>query len=175
VTISHDHADHNNSDKVSGVKKIISNPGEYEIMGVSIIGLSSYHDDEKGEKRGKNTIYIYEAEGLRVAHLGDLGHELTDDLVDQMGAIDILMIPVGGDYTIGPKEASNIVSKIDPYFVIPMHYKVDGMTDTFSALQPLDAFLKEVGIPSETLPKLSIKKSEMQEDQNTKVIVLERK
>lgn len=176
VTVSHDHKDHNAADKVSGVKKVVAGPGEYEIMGVSIVGYPSFHDGEKGKERGKNTIYVYEAEGLRLAHLGDLGHTLSDELVGEMGSIDVLMLPVGGEFTIGPKEATDVVSKIDPYFIIPMHYKLAGISESaFGKLEPIDAFLKESGFPVENLPKFSLKKEDILEDQNTKVIVLEKK
>jgi L-ascorbate metabolism protein UlaG (beta-lactamase superfamily) len=173
VTVSHDHEDHNNSGKVTGIKKVISGPGEYEVSGVSILGYGTFHDDKKGELRGKNTIYVIEAEGLRIAHLGDLGHALTDEMVSEMGTIDILMIPVGGVYTIGSKEASEVVSKIDPYFVIPMHFKVSGLAlSQAEKMESVDAFLKEVGLAVENLPKFSIKKDDIVEDQNAKVIVL---
>ncbi|MFI5241327.1 MAG: MBL fold metallo-hydrolase, partial [Microgenomates group bacterium] len=123
-----------------------------------------------------NTIYIFEADGLRLAHMGDLGHDLNTETLDAMGPIDILMIPVGGEYTIGPKEAVSVITKVDPYFIIPMHYKADGMNPEIgSKLESLETFLKEVGIPSENTSKFSIKKDEILEDQNSKVIVLERK
>lgn len=176
VTVSHDHKDHNATDKVSGAKKIINGPGEYEISGVSIYGYQSFHDNEKGAKRGKNTIYVMEADGLRLCHLGDLGHELGDSLVEEIGDVDILFIPVGGDYTIGSKEAVQVVSKINPYFVIPMHYQASGLKpETFSSLAPVEDFLKESGLPVENSPKFSIKKEDILEDQNTKVVVLEKK
>jgi L-ascorbate metabolism protein UlaG (beta-lactamase superfamily) len=176
VTVSHNHADHNATSKVTGFKKIIEGPGEYEVMGVSIIGYPSYHDNKKGEERGKNTIFVIEAEGLRVCHLGDIGHALSDDLVNEMGEIDILMIPVGGFFTIGPKEAAEIVGKIDPYFTLPMHYKTPEMkTELAEKLQPVDVFLKEIGMTSETLPKFSLKKEDIIEDQSSKVIILEKK
>jgi len=176
VTVSHDHEDHNKSERVAGVKRIVSGPGEYEISGVSIIGIPCFHDEKNGDLRGKNTIYVYEAEGLRFAHLGDLGHILSDEVVDQMGTIDILMIPVGGEFTIGPKEASGVVGKIDPYFIIPMHYQAKGLNpETFSKLYPVENFLKEVGLPVENLPKFSVKKEDILENQNSKVILLEKK
>jgi len=176
VTVSHDHADHNATDKVSGVKRVVEGPGEYEIMGISIIGYQSFHDNEKGEKRGRNTIYVIEAEGLRVVHLGDLGHTLNQDLVNEIGDTDVLITPTGGEYTIGPKEASQIVSEIDPYFVIPMHYQEPGLLpETFAKLAPVTAFLKELGLPQEFLPKLTLRKEDIMEDQTAKVIVLEKK
>ena len=176
VTISHDHADHNRADLVKGVKKIVTGPGEYEILGVSIIGISQFHDEEKGQKRGRNTLYVFEVDGVRAAHLGDLGHELSDEVVNQIGDIDVLMIPTGGFFTIGAKEAVEIVTKIEPYYVIPMHYKVEGINlDTFSELSPVEEFLTSSGLSVEKLSKFSIKKDEVIEDQGTKVILLERK
>lgn len=176
VTVSHDHNDHNAVEKVAGAKKVFTGPGEYEIMGISIIGFPSFHDSEKGQKRGKNTIFVIEADGLRLAHLGDLGYTLSEDMVGQIGDIDILFVPCGGEYTIGPKEAATVVSQIDPFFVIPMHYKVPGLKeDAFSKLESPDSFLKETGLPVENLPKFSIKKEDIIEDQSTKVIVLSAK
>src|SRR3989344_1477469 len=176
VTVSHLHDDHNATERVSGVKKIIEGPGEYEVSGISIMGFASYHDDKKGEERGGNTIYVIEADGLRLAHLGDLGHILSDDLVSEMGTIDILMVPVGGVYTIDSKEAGEGVGKIDPYFVMPMHYNVQGLTlSQAEKMEPVETYLKESGLPVENLPKFTIKKEDILEDQNTKVIVLEKK
>lgn len=176
VTISHNHGDHNAFDKVASVKKVVNGPGEYEISGVSIYGYNTFHDNKNGEERGRNTVYAIEAEGLRIVHLGDLGHALSDGLIEEIGDVDVLIIPVGGFFTIGPKEATEIVSKIEPFFVIPMHYNVPGLSPTLTEkLLPVDAFLKECGISSETLPKFSIKKEEILEDQNTKVVVLEKK
>jgi L-ascorbate metabolism protein UlaG (beta-lactamase superfamily) len=176
VTISHAHRDHNALEKISGVKKVIEGPGEYEVQGVSIIGYPSFHDTKRGAERGKNIIYVFEADDLRLAHLGDLGHPLSDDLVNQMGSIDILMVPVGGFYTIGLKEATEVTSKIDPYFVLPMHYKVLGMNpQAFDKLEPIEPFLKEIGMTVENLPKFSIKREDILEDQGSKVIVLNTK
>lgn len=176
VTVSHAHSDHSAVDKVSGVKKVVEGPGEYEISGVSIIGYPSFHDNEKGALRGKNTVYVIEAEGLKIVHLGDLGHQLSEDLVNEMGDVDVLMIPVGGGYTIGPRESSEIVSKVEPFFVVPMHYMQEGLNGkAFAGVEPVDSFLKECGLTTEQLPKLTIKKEDILEGQNTKVIVLEKK
>ncbi len=174
VTVSHDHKDHNQSNLIGGVKKVISGAGEYEIAGVSIIGISQFHDDVKGEKRGKNIVYIYEIDGLRLCHLGDLGHVISDEIAGQMGDIDVLMIPTGGFYTIGPKEAVEVVSKIDPYFVIPMHYRVKGLNqDGFSQLLPVEDFLSNSGLSVEKMQKFTIRKDDVADDQSVKVIVLE--
>lgn len=176
VTCSHAHKDHAAVELVSGFKKLVEGPGEYEISGVSIIGYPSFHDSKEGAERGKNTIYVYEADGLRLAHLGDLGHMLNEEMVSEIGDIDVLMVPVGGEFTIGPKAAAEIVGKIEPYFVIPMHYQQPGLNPTsFAKLEPVETFLKEAGYVTETLPKFSIKKEDILEDQNTKVIVLQAK
>lgn len=176
VTISHQHEDHNAISKVTGVKKVVDGPGEYEISGVSIIGFPSFHDGKNGEERGKNTIFVFEVEGLRIVHLGDLGHPLSDDLVNEIGSVDVLMIPVGGTFTLSPKEASEVASKIDPYYILPMHYKDPEMKgEEFASLEPKETFLKETGIVTEILPKLTIKKEDISGDQATKIILLERK
>lgn len=176
VTVSHNHQDHNAVDQVSGIKKVIDGPGEYEISGVSLMGYKTFHDNKKGEERGVNTVYVIEAEGLRLVHLGDLGEPLSDSLLEEIGDVDVLMIPVGGFYTIGPKEASEIISKIEPYFVIPMHYKVTGLSEGLAEkLLPVEDFLKESGITTEILPKFLLKKEDILEEQNTKIIVLEKK
>jgi len=174
VTISHPHADHNQYQLVKGVKKVVAGPGEYEIAGISIIGIPSYHDDKKGELRGKNTIYVIEAEGLRVCHLGDLGHLLDQPKIEEIGEIDILMVPVGGEFTVGFEEAAQIVMDIEPRVTLPMHYRLPGHNpEVFSKLASVEEFLKELSLPTETLPKLSIKKEELGEEQ--KVYVLEAK
>ena len=174
VTVSHEHDDHNRVSLVKGAKKVISGPGEYEILGISILGFPSFHDDRKGSVRGKNTIYVFEIDGLRLAHLGDLGHALSEELVEDLGDIDILMVPVGGEYTIGPDGAANVVSAIEPTIVIPMHFQMPGLKpETFSKLTPVDSFLKEVGLTNVNLPKLILKKEELGEDK--KVVVLEKK
>lgn len=144
VTISHSHDDHNASDKVSEIKFKIEGPGEYEINGISVVGVASFHDDKNGEERGTNTIYVIEIDGLRVAHAGDLGHKLSQDQVDDLGSVDILLVPVGGVYTIDPKMAVEITRQIDPWVVIPMHYDQSDITVP-SKLAGVDEYLKEIG------------------------------
>ncbi len=176
VTVSHGHPDHNAVEKVSGYKKVIDGPGEYEISGISVIGYGTFHDAQNGQERGKNTVYVIEAEGLRLAHLGDLGHALSDDLIEELGDVDVLMIPVGGFYTIGPKEAAEIVTKIEPYFVLPMHYRTEGLnSDLGDKLVPVDDFIKESGLSVDRYPKFLIKKEDIVEEQTTKIVVLEKK
>ena len=174
VTISHHHSDHDKVEGVEGYKKIVDGPGEYEILGISIIGIPSFHDDKKGEERGKNTIYVFELDGLRICHLGDVGHALSQGIIDDIGTVDVLMIPVGGHYTIGPEQAVSIVQAIEPSIVIPMHFKAPGMNESFNDLSELDVFLKTLSSPVENLPKLSLLKEALSE-QELRVCVLEKK
>ncbi len=175
VTISHHHKDHDAVSQIDGVKRVVDGPGEYEIGGVSIIGISSYHDDKKGEIRGKNTIYSIELDGLTIAHLGDLGHTLGEDKIKELADADVLMIPIGGEFTIDSKTAVEIVKAVNPTIVIPMHYQLPGLNpETFSKLSTPDAFLSEVGLKVEKLPKLSLKAGDLVvEDQ--KVVLLEKR
>ena len=174
VTVSHQHEDHNQADLVKGVKRLVSGPGEYEIMGVSIIGIPTFHDEEKGAKRGKNTIYVYEMDGLRLVHLGDLGHKLHEKILEKIGDIDILMVPVGGEYTIGPTEAVEVARAIEPKIVIPMHYQMPGLNPaTFAKLSSTKPFLAEIGLLVEKTNKLSVKKENIGEE--SRVILLEKK
>jgi len=123
VTVSHQHFDHNYTKGVSGNPQIIDGPGQFSVKGFEIKGIKSFHDDENGTKRGENTIFRISAEGLTLCHLGDLGHLLTPEQIQEIGSVDILMIPVGGHYTIDADEAVRVVSQLNPKIVLPMHYK----------------------------------------------------
>ena len=143
VTISHHHKDHDRADLVKGAPLVIDLPGEYEKLGVKIIGYSTFHDAKKGSERGENTIFKIEAENLSLLHLGDLGHILSDSLIEEIGEINVLFIPIGGFYTIGPKEAVELIGKIEPSVVIPMHYNHSLLNpQVFSKLFSLEDFLR---------------------------------
>ncbi len=122
VTVSHNHFDHDAPRMVKGLHPVLKGPVERDIHKIHFKGIKTYHDKKKGALRGENTVFIIETDNLRIAHLGDLGHVLDDDTVYKMGKIDILLIPVGGVYTIGPYEAKEVVELIDPKIIIPMHY-----------------------------------------------------
>ncbi len=174
VTISHKHKDHNRVELVKDVKKVISGPGEYEINGVSIIGIASFHDNQKGAKRGKNTIYVIEMDKLRIVHLGDLGHKLSEKFIEKVGSVDVLMVPVGGEYTIDAVKATEISRMIEPKIVIPMHYMVPKLNPTtFAKLASVEPFLTQISLPVEKLKKLTISSSVLEEEQ--KVVLLESK
>lgn len=173
VTISHDHAGHNNVKAVAGSPRIVEGPGEFEISGVLIMGIRTYHDAEKGQQLGKNTAYVFEMEGMLVCHLGDIGHVPTSDQVEELGGVDILLAPVGGGETIAASAAAETVSLLEPKLVIPMHYQTPAAK---AKLDPIDRFLKEIGAPKaldERQPKLAVTKSTLPHE--TKVLVLDYK
>jgi len=170
LLISHSHHDHNNIKAVKGSPFLIAGPGEYEIKEVFIQGISAFHDSLLGKERGLNTIYTIETEGMRLCHLGDLGQkELTSEQIEKIGEVDILMIPIGGVYTISAKEAMKVMSQIEPKITIPMHYQIPKLK---IKLDGLDKFLKTMGLKSiESLNKLPIKKKDLSEEE-AKIIVL---
>lgn len=171
VTISHDHNDHNQADLVSGSPFVISGPGEYEVKGVSVYGLATFHDEQGGAERGKNTVYAINIDGMKLAHLGDLGHELSEGQLEELADIDILMIPVGGVYTIDAKRAAQVAGQIDARIVIPMHYKLPGLT---LGLAGVNEFLKEMGADEvRSQPKLFLTRDKLPEEQA--VMVLEKR
>jgi L-ascorbate metabolism protein UlaG (beta-lactamase superfamily) len=158
VTVSHAHPSHSYIQGVSGAR-IVKGPGEYEISGVLIIGLTAYHDAVKGQSRGKNTIYLMEIDGVTICHLGDIGHIIGDKEMEEMGKVDILMVPVGGVTSITPAMAAETIRKMEPKIVLPMHYKMPGSS---RELEPVESFLKEMGQgPIEPKPKLNINKNNL--------------
>lgn len=174
VTVSHDHKDHNQTELVTNVHKVISEPGEYEVRGISVLGFPAFHDSEKGAVRGKNTIYVIEIDGFRIAHLGDLGHPLSESAINGLGTIDILMVPVGGEFTIGPADAATVAKAIEPSVIIPMHFKNEGMNPEISdKLLPVEDFLSALGMSAERTNKFSAKEGTLSEEM--KVVILERK
>lgn len=170
LLITHAHFDHNNKKLVKGDPFIIEGPGEYELKGVFIRGISSWHDASEGSQRGGNTIYTIEAEEMRLCHLGDLGQrELTERQLEEIGEVDILIIPVGGVYTINGSEAPKIISQIEPRLVIPMHYALPKLK---VKLEGPEKFLKAMGIKNtEPLPRLNIKKKDLPEEES-RIILL---
>ena len=127
VSTSHSHFDHNSVSVVKGRPKVVKNAGETSAADISFLGVPSYHDDASGSKRGQNIIFVWEMDGVRLAHMGDLGHTLTDDQVAKIGRVDILLVPVGGFFTIDAKQATKIVEQLSPKLVFPMHYKTDAI------------------------------------------------
>jgi len=173
LLVTHQHHDHNNIKAVSGNPFLIEGSGEYEVKKVFVQGIPSFHDNLQGEKRSTNTIYVINTEELRLCHLGDFGqNELTEEQLEKIGGVDILMIPVGGTYTIGAKEASKIILQLEPRITIPMHYALPKLK---FKLESLNKFLKLFKIESLTpIKKLSIKKRDLTSDE-AKIVILEKK
>jgi len=137
VTVSHEHFDHNNVASVGGNPEVVK--GDAGAKGIEFKGVSTYHDASEGKERGSNTIICFEVDGMRVCHLGDLGHPLSDKDVAEVGKVDILLAPVGGFFTIDAKVASEVCSKLNPRVVIPMHFKNDRLDFPISGV---DDFLQ---------------------------------
>ena len=171
VTISHEHPDHNNTRAVSAEALIIRGPGEYERADIFVFGIPTFHDRRNGRDRGPNTAFLIEGEGLAVCHLGDLGHVLTQSQVEQLSALDVLFIPVGGGGTLNAAQASEVVSMLEPRLVVPMHYKVASLK---MKLDPVTKFLQEMGVAKVT-PQESLRVLPVTEPSETQVVLLELK
>jgi L-ascorbate metabolism protein UlaG (beta-lactamase superfamily) len=168
VTVSHQHPNHSNVQVVNGEPKLISRPGEYEIGGVLIIGVSTFHDAEGGAQLGKNTVFVVEIDDVTICHLGDLGHPLSSNQIEEIGNVDVLLVPVGGGATINASQAAAIVRSLEPKIVIPMHYKTPWLTQE---MDTAEKFLKEMGLTEVVpQPKISVTKSTF--PLTTQVVVL---
>jgi len=176
VTVSHDHQDHNAIENITGTARrnkpfIINQAGEYEVGGISVFGIPTYHDDVEGSLRGKNIVFTILIDHVSVCHLGDLGHDLTQVQLESIGTVDVLLIPVGGVYTIDAKLATKIIHTLEPAVVIPMHYRTAAHNEkTFGKLASLADFAKEYGAEPQILPKLELEKSRLPEE--TELIAL---
>lgn len=142
ATISHDHYDHSNISAVKGNYVLVKKPGKQNVKGIGINGVSLFHDDLQGSRRGRNIAFIFDIDGIRVCHCGDLGHVLTVEQVDEIGEVDVLLVPVGGVYTLDAKGAYEIVKQLKPKVTIPMHFKTQ---DLSFSLDDVDNFLKLIG------------------------------
>lgn len=168
VTISHSDSAHSNVDGVGGTPRAIEGPGEYEIAGASIMGVTTYRGKEKTIESGRNIVFVIELEDLRVAHLGGIGHVPTSDQLEEMGAVDILLVPVGGDDSLNATPAAETVSLLEPKLVIPMNYKTDIER---ANLDPVDRFLKEMGAKSpEHHAKVTVTRTSLPEEMQIFVV-----
>lgn len=179
VTVSHDHSDHNNIVGVKGTARrekpfVIQNLGEYEVGGISIFGAKSFHDAQQGQERGENRIFTIVIDGVRVCHLGDLGHEIDENLMSEIGPVDVLLIPVGGVYTINAKQAVAVSRALEPSYVVPMHFKTAGHDEkTYAELQTLEDFVKEFGAEKvETVDQLKVDLDRLPEEKE--LVIVER-
>jgi L-ascorbate metabolism protein UlaG (beta-lactamase superfamily) len=139
VLTSHDHADHNDTKSLAGSPQIVKGSGTKTIKGISFKGISAYHDPSRGSERGANTIFTFSVDGIRICHLGDLGHILSEKELTEIGPVDVLLIPVGGYFTIDPKEATKVAEQVKPKILIPMHFKT---AKCGFPIAPVEDFLK---------------------------------
>lgn len=162
VTVSHDHPGHNHTAGVGGNPRVVRGPGEYEISDVLITGVASYHDMKHGQERGRNTIYVIHMDELVICHLGDLGHTLQEEQLEEVADADILLVPIGGSHTITATQAAEVISQVEPRIVIPMHYRASTAEEgvPHEGPDPLDKFCREMGIETiNTQPKLTVNRS----------------
>jgi L-ascorbate metabolism protein UlaG (beta-lactamase superfamily) len=173
VIFTHDDPTHFSLQGLSGEPHIVTGAGEFEIKGIAMTGTQTYHDAKKGAERGKNFAYTIEIDDLRICHLGHLGHGLSEDQLEGIGSkIDVLFVPIGGGSHINYTQTTEIVNQIEPKLVIPISYKLPGLTLLALNLEGLDKFAKEMGATDLTpQPKLQISATPSVEE--TKLVILE--
>ncbi len=166
---SHDHDGHNGVESITREKEffLVDGPGEYEIKGIYIRGMKSFHDSVEGKKHGINTVYVVRCENVNLCFMGDFGEkEIRPELKEELGKIDVLFVPIGGETVLDAEEARNVINQIEPAFSIPMHYSDNGKS--------LKSFLAEMGQKDvKPLEKFSIKKKDIIADKGTEIVVLE--
>jgi len=170
VTSSHSHPGHSFTSGVDEVSKVIRGPGEYEVSGVVITGLSTFHDAEEGMRRGKNTVYLMEIDEIMLCHLGDLGHPLSSAQVEELSGVDVLLVPVGGVSTIDSAVAAETVRQLEPKLVIPMHFQTEVLR---FKLDPVDGFLKEMGAKSDLAPQSRLSATKTNLPEETHLVLLD--
>ena len=173
VTSSHDHYDHNNFKMIEGNPQIFNRHGIYDFRGVKITGIRSSHDDENGKKQGSNIIFKFRMDGLDICHLGDIGHEVTPKLLDLLLPVNVLMVPVGGVYTIDAEQAKEYVDALMPDIVLPMHYKTKSLTLDIDRLDSFLRLFEDEEIEEPGSDTLELDRDDM-DNESTKVVVLSR-
>lgn len=173
VLCSHTHQDHNN------VMPVLAKEGQAlegfigskKVKEVSIKGVAAFHDEASGSKRGKNTIYTFGLDGVQFCHLGDLGHDLSSEMVKEIGKVDVVFVPVGGYFTIGPETAAKVCEKLKPRIAVPMHYRMQGLLPMFDSLKTVDDFAKgKENVERIKGPVMNIEEDKLPEQ--TKIIIL---
>ena len=171
ITISHNSAHHNYTEAVKSDFKVVDGPGEYEIKDVFITGIHLIQPQKQNMPRKRNNLFVFYMDDISICHLGDLSHIPTQNQVEDMGNIDVLMVPVGGQQALNAAQAAEVISLIEPYIVIPMHYQLPGLTVN---LDPVEKFLKEMGITTPTTESaLKLTQSGLPEE--TQIVLLEPK
>ncbi len=170
VTISHDHPHHNAVATLKGEPHVLRGPGEYEIKGIFITGISTFADNKKGAERGRNTAFLIELDDLIICHLGSLGHVLTTKQVEALSDVHVLLVPVGGQTTLDAAKAAEVIAQIEPRIVIPMHYRTGA--EQVEGEDTLEKFAREMGLKEWTAQdRLAVRASDLPE--TTSVVVLD--
>ena len=169
VTVSHDAPGHNFMNAVKGAMHKLTGPGEYEIGGVFITGVQTDINHKKGAEQLRNTLFLFDFDGLTIAHLGDLSQVPSQSEVEALGTVNVALVPVGSGNGLNAAKAAEVISLLEPNIVIPMHFAIDGGK---LELDPLSKFLKEMGLAThETVPSLKLTRSGLPDE--TKVVVLD--
>ncbi len=174
VTVSHGHADHNFLEGVSSYKQVYDLPGKFEYEGrVHVTGIQSFHDDNEGARRGKNIIYKFGMDGVNICHMGDIGEPCSPELIERLLPVDVLMIPIGGTYTVDAELAKEYVDRLMPQIVIPMHYKIKHCE---LDIDKPDAFIRAFDgeYVEEDVAELELDRIDFDENTPTRVVVLKR-
>ena len=173
VSVSHNHFDHNNAKSVKGNPVRLEKEGFYDLDGVEVTAIKSYHDDEAGAKRGENLIFKFRMDGLDICHLGDLGEDCSAELLELLLPVNILLIPVGGKYTIDAQQAKEYVDRIMPDVVIPMHYKTRNSTVDIEKAQAFLDLFEDENVDVCHKDVLEFTRNDLTEE-NTQIILMER-
>jgi L-ascorbate metabolism protein UlaG (beta-lactamase superfamily) len=168
VTVSHNHPGHNNVAAIGGDPRVVRGPGEYEISDVLITGVASYHDDKRGKEFGRNTIYVIHMDDITICHLGDLGHTLQEEQLEEVADADVLLIPIGGQRSLDATQAAEVISQVEPRIIIPMHYRASAGEGP----GPLDKFCREMGVEKTINPQPKIVVTRTNLPVETQVVIL---
>lgn len=168
VLVSHSHFDHNHPDVVKGYQKVIDKPGSYNVGNFHVKGVPAKHDEKGGSLRGDNIVFVFELDGIKFCHAGDLGHTFTEEQIEKIGKVNVLFVPVGGVYTVDAKGATVVTKQLKPNIVIPMHYKLPGLSVGIGSLEP---FLTGKKVKKAGSNTVSITKNELPAE--TEVLVFE--
>ena len=168
VTVSHQHADHYTPKGLKGHPEIVMGPGVRTAAGFTFKGISTFHDPNGGAERGENTLFVFTVDEISICHFGDLGHVLNDDILSEIGTVNVALIPVGGFYTIDASEATEIITKVAPNIVLPMHYKTEAC---HFPIAPVDDFLKgKENVERMDSSELSLTKNELPAETHINVL-----
>ncbi len=168
LTVSHNHFDHNNRGAVSA-DIIFDTAGEFEFRGVRIRGIRTFHDEEQGAKRGSNLMFLFVIDGLKLLHCGDLGSLPSSEMLDNLGDIDVLFVPAGGNYTLPVSQAVELVHRLEPKIVVPMHFKVPGLKADIASAED---FVRRLGTNQKEVNTLAVSKNSLPEEEGTEVYIL---